>query len=602
MVMKHEGKAIGCWWLILVVLIIGLLLFGYLSVSPFTNQKHLVDTLVADGNMESYTPGIFRIVRGIAIPLSILFIIILFAVVVSRIKSQDLLLVWINWVKKELHQRWVEIKIIFKALKPEQEDYPHLAILFGILIFGIFFRYAFLWRPMGHDETYTFMAFASRGLKVVVTDYHLPNNHVFHSILVSLLYQLFGDSPAVIRLTAFIAGILIIPATYLVAKIFYDWKIALIAGSIIASLPVLVDYSTTARGYTLIALFSLILVAIAAFVKENQNLIAWILFIIVASLGLYTNPTMIYPIGMAYTWLILSALVNNISPNYEKKFYLCLLFSAVGMGILSGILYSPIFYFSGVQSLVGNDVIESLGWSDFSQSLLPRIYNTWGEWNRSLPTYFSAIALIGLMASLFVPKLPKSRRVPLIIAGFIWIGFALLVQRVAPWPRIWLFLLPFFVIWIVAGLYGLISLIFRKIPKPGFIGNLALAVMVILPLALGTVRTYPQYTEKLISKGEVEQVADFLGQYLEDGDVVVVTSPDTVVLKYYLSRLGISKEFTELVKGKDFSRAIVVVNLAYGQTLDYVLERRSFQDDVKLSSAEELYRTKRFILYQMGGN
>lgn len=600
--MSHERKAIGCWWLLLILIVMGTLVFGYLAISPYANQKSFIDSLVADGNLESYTPVLFRIVRGIAIPFSILFISILLAAVVFRSKSQNFLQVWINWVKKELHQRWVEIKIIFKALKPDREDYPHLAILLGILIFGIFFRYAYLWRPMGHDETYTFMAFASRGLKVVVTDYHLPNNHVFHSILVSLLYQLFGDSPAVIRITAFIAGILIIPATYLVAKIFYDWKIALIAGSIVAALPVLVDYSTTARGYTLIALFSLILVAIAAFVKDNQNLIAWFLFIIVACLGLYTNPTMIYPIGMAYTWLVLSALVNDINPNYEKKFYLCLFYSAVGMGILAGILYSPIFYFSGLQSLVGNDVIESLSWPDFTQSMLPRINNTWGEWNRSLPPYISGIALIGLMASLFVPKLPRSRRVPLIIAGFIWIGFALVLQRVAPWPRIWLFLLPFFVIWIVAGLYGLIILIFRKIPKPGFIGNLALAVMVMLPLAVGTVRTYPQYTEKLISKGEVELVADFLGQYLEDGDVVVITSPDTVVLKYYLSRLGISKEFTELVKGKEFSRAIVVVNLAYGQTLDYVLERRSFQDDVKLSSAEEIYRTKRFILYQLEGN
>jgi preprotein translocase subunit Sss1 len=600
--MKREWKAIGCWWVILVVLIIGLLLFGYLAISPFANQKFLVDSMVADGNLESYTPGIFRIVRGIAIPFSILFVIVLFAVLVSRSKSQELLQVWINWVRREFHQRWVEIKNLCKALKPDRDEYLQLAILFGIIIFGIFFRYAYLWRPMGHDETYTFMAFASRGLKVVLTDYHLPNNHVFHSILVSLFYKLFGDSPAVIRLTAFIAGILIIPATYFVAKIFYDWKIALIAGSIVAALPVLVDYSTTARGYTLIALFSLILVALAAFVKDNQNLIAWILFIIVACLGLYTNPTMIYPVGMAYTWLGLSALVNDINPAYGKKFYLCLLFSAVGIGITVGILYSPIFYFSGLQSLVGNDVIESLGWSDFTQSLLPRINNTWGEWNRSLPSYVSVFALIGLVASLFVPKLPRSRRVPLIIAGFIWIGLALVVQRVAPWPRIWLFLLPFFVIWIVAGLYGLISLIFRNIPKSEFIGNLVLAVMVLLPVTAGIVRTYPQYNEKLISKGEVEQVADFLDTYLEEGDVVVVTSPDTVVLKYYLLRLGISKEFTELVKGKEFSRAIVVVNVAYGQTLGYVLERRSFQDDVLLSSVEEIYRTKRFILYQLGGN
>ena len=175
---------------------------------------------------------------------------------------------------------------------------------------------------MGHDETYTFIAFASRGLRVVVTDYHLPNNHVFHTIWVNIFYQLFGDSPAVIRLPALIAGVLIIPATFLVSKIFYDWKIGLIAASIISALPVLVDYSTTARGYTIITLFALLLIALAAYVKDHRNITAWLLLALISSLGLYTNPTMIYPIGMTLTWLLLSGLINNYHADYGKRFYL----------------------------------------------------------------------------------------------------------------------------------------------------------------------------------------------------------------------------------------------------------------------------------------
>ncbi len=304
---------------------------------------------------------------------------------------------------------------------------------------------------MGHDEAYTFMAFASRGLGVVITDYHLPNNHIFHTVLVNLFYQFLGDSPAVIRLAAFIAGILIIPASYLIAKIFYDWKIGLVAASIIAALPVMVDYSTTARGYTLITLFALILVALAAYVKGSQNLTAWFMLVVFSCLGLYTNPTMIYPIGMTFTWLVLSGLINDIDASYGKKFYLYLSLSVIGIIILTGFLYLPIVYTSGLQSVVGNDVIESLSWADFTQSLLPRINNTWREWNRALHPIISWIAIIGLVASFIVPRLPRNRRVPLILAGILWIAAALVVQRVAPWPRIWIFLLPFFVIWITAG-------------------------------------------------------------------------------------------------------------------------------------------------------
>ena len=129
-----------------------------------------------------------------------------------------------------------------------------------------------------------------------------------------------------------------------------------------------------------------------------------------------------------------------------------------------------------------------------------------------------------------------------------------------------------------------------------------ISLLIIAPLAAGLIRTYPQYSEKLKSQGEVEQVADFLQDHLQEGDVVVVTSPDTVVLKYYMRRNNLANDFTDLVKGKQVSRSIVVVNQAHNQTLEYVLERRSYLDDVQLISAEEIYRSRRFILYQLSDN
>ncbi|MGB5844740.1 MAG: hypothetical protein WBG94_09870 [Anaerolineales bacterium] len=142
----------------------------------------------------------------------------------------------------------------------------------------------------------------------------------------------------------------------------------------------------------------------------------------------------------------------------------------------------------------------------------------------------------------------------------------------------------------------------HKLPKSEYLLVILISILVISPLLAGLIRSYPQYTEKLLSQGEVERVADFLEDYLQPEDVVVVTSPDTIVLKYYLRRNNLSKEYTELVKEKEFSRAIVVVNQGLGQTLEYVLERRSFLDDIQLDSAQEIYQSKRFILYQLSGN
>ncbi len=599
MLMDHHKKAKRGWWFLLLCTLIGAIFFCLLVAFPYSFQKNMIDSLAGDGVVESFTSQVYTVLRIAALPFMIISISGLVYLIAfknhSIAKIQDIY----SWLNKFIRKSWQELVDLIQALVPNSQERIPFIILLVIIGFAIFFRYAYMWKPMGHDETYTFMAFASRGLRVVITDYHLPNNHVFHTILVNLFYHLFGDSPAVIRLTAFIGGILIIPVTYLVGKIFYGWKIGLVAASVLAALPVMIDYSSTARGYTVITLFALIIIALAAYVKDHRNLIAWFLLVVISCLGLYTNPTMIYPVGMTFTWLFLSGLIKDVNPKYSKKYYIYLVLSIVWIVILTGILYLPIILSSGLGSIIGNDVVETLSWSEFTQSLLPRIKNTWNEWNRALPPFLSLIAIIGLAASFFLPKLPKNRRVPLILAAVLWIATALVVQRVAPWPRIWLFLLPFFVIWIAAGIFGIFDLLIKKLPKSEYLMLLLLGILIVTPLVTALVRTYPQYSEKLFSKGEVELVADFLSDYLQEGDVVVVTSPDTVVLKYYLARNNIDKEFTELVKGKDVNRSIVVVNNAHEQTLQFVLDRRSFLDDVQLDSAEEIYRSRRFILYQL---
>ena len=585
-----------------IIAIIGGIIFGVLLLTPFGFQSNLVNSLAADGSVESFTRGFYNATKLCFGPLAILFILTAIFFLGFQRQSESLVEKLLNYIGKFTSMRRREVTGIAKIVSPTKADVVPLLILLGITCAGIFFRYAYLWRPMGHDETYTFMAFASRGFRAVITDYHLPNNHVFHTVLVNVFYQLFGDSPAVIRVPAFIAGILVIPSTYLVGRIFYSSKIGLVGASIVASLPVLIDYSTTARGYPIITFFALLIIALAVYVKDHRNLVAWGGLVLIASLGIYTNPTMIYPIGMAFTWLLFSKLIDDVNQEYERNYYLYLLGSAGTILVLSAILYSPIIYTSGLGSIIGNDVIEALTWSEFTQSILPRIKNTWAEWNRGLPSLISLLALIGLTASFFVPSLPRNRRVPLILSGVIWIGTAVIVQRVAPWPRIWIFLLPFFVIWISAGYIGLFDLIFQKFSRHQILINILVSVLVIAPLILGFTRSYPQYDQKLHAIGAVEEVADFLKDDLKKNDVVVVTSPDTIVLKYYLRRLGVSKEATELTKEKEFDRAIVVVNKGHGQALDYVLDRRSFLDDVNLASSVEIYKSDRFTLYQLEGS
>lgn len=602
MQVKKNRKHYFSWIILVSIAFLGGLFFTISFLLPYESQKIWLDGFAADGDVESFTQSVYSSLRIAAGSLAIISITSVALLIVFKDKARVLIGSISNYFDKFVRRFVIDIKGLVSWIIPQKADLISLTILGIIVAFGVFYRYAYLWRPMGHDEAYTFMAFASRGLRTVITDYHLPNNHVFHSILVNLAYELFGDSPAVIRLPAFLAGILIIPATYIVARIFAGINIALVSSSIIAALPVLIDYSTTARGYTTITLLALLMLAIGAYVKDNKNLLGWFLIVLFSSLGLYTNPTMIYPVGMVFTWLFFSKFIGDIDQDYGKGYVVYLLVSFTSIFIISGLFYSPIIASSGLQSIFGNDVVEALNWQDFSQSVPVRVRNTWAEWNRDLPSWVSAISLFGLGASFFVPKQGKRQRTLLSLAGVLWIGTALLVQRVAPWPRIWLFLMPLFVIWITAGIIGLFELIFRQAPRGEFLLRALVVIMISGPLILGLVRNYPQFDQKLHSKGAVEEVADFLHEEIQAKDVVVVTSPDTVVLKYYLRRLGLSKDLTELSKGKSFNRAIVVVNQAYEQNLEYVLDRRSFLDDVDLNSAEEIYSSKRFTLYQLSGD
>jgi hypothetical protein len=597
--MQWKNRARLIWMAAIILAILGGILFSLLLLIPYEFQKSWIDGLAADGEVESYTLRVHSYLKYFAGLAAVLFLAAASALIGSRGRSASILEALKSSLATTLRMVGREIKELAILFIPSKEDYVPLIFLGGLMALGIFFRYAYLWRPMGHDEAYTFVAFASRGLRYSISNYHLPNNHVFHTIFVNLAYQLFGDSPAVIRLPAFLAGILIILATFLVGKQFFSTYTALVSASIIASLPVMIDYSTTARGYTILTFFTLLIVSLAAYVKDHKNSVGWGLLIIFSSLGLYTNPTMIYPIGMVAIWLLISKIIKDVSKDYGREYYLYLVTSCVLILITAGILYSPILISSGIQPLFNNDVIQALSWSDFYQSIPVRIKNTWAEWNREIPGWISIVALFGLGASFIIPSPKQKQRITLFLAAFLWIGAALIVQRVAPWPRIWLFLLPLIVVWVSGGVLGLVGLFSARIHRRKYLVIGGTNLLILLSLWVGFTKSFTQFTQKLHTQGEVEEVAMFLADYLQPEDVVAVTSPDRIVLQYYLDRYTVSEGKYEFLLSKPFNRAIVVVNKGFGQTIEYVIGWRSYFDGFDLGPAEEVYRSDRFTIYQL---
>ncbi len=104
------------------------------------------------------------------------------------------------------------------------------AVVVGVFTAGVLLRAYFLDDPIRNfDEAYTHYYFSSRGLRTLLTNYHVPNNHVFHSLLVHIFTGVFGEQEWAIRLPAFLAGVISLPLVYLFFHHQFDQKAAILS-------------------------------------------------------------------------------------------------------------------------------------------------------------------------------------------------------------------------------------------------------------------------------------------------------------------------------------------------------------------------------------
>jgi len=188
-------------------------------------------------------------------------------------------------------QRWSRFlrAIVEHLFLPEKDPRHIFIILRAITLIGFFLRIIDLNQSIAYDEAYTFIHFASRPFKHILADYSAPNNHIFHTILVGVSYRLFGGQAWALRLPAFTAGVLMIPAMYIAARRFFSAYQALAAAGLIAVIPLFINYSVNGRGYTMLVLLALLLANFAGILVVRQSKPALIAFTLTAALGFYTD-------------------------------------------------------------------------------------------------------------------------------------------------------------------------------------------------------------------------------------------------------------------------------------------------------------------------
>jgi hypothetical protein len=384
-------------------------------------------------------------------------------------------------------------------------------------------RLVFINQPMRYDEALTFNEFASRPLYYGLSFYPDPNNHLLNTLLVHVAFVGLGNQPWVLRLPALLAGVLLVPATYALARTLYDAKAAALSGVLVATLSYLVEYSTNSRGYTLQALCFVGMLGLAAAAVRRDRLTALLLAAFVGAAGAYAVPTMLYGVTIVGAWLALEMRRSSRSGHVEWRHVLA---SGLILGLVVTLVYLPVILISGPDKLVANRFVVPLDAGELAAQLPRSLAQTWALWNRDIPWPLAGLLVVGFVAATMMDL--QRRRVPLgILAPVVCLGLVL-IQRVAPFERVWLFLLPLYCVLASAGLAR-------------FVDGRVLAVVFGATVGFATLSSGSILrSTETGAFPDAEAVARSLSGRLSDGDAVVTTLPASLPeLQYYFPRSGL---------------------------------------------------------------
>jgi hypothetical protein len=181
-----------------------------------------------------------------------------------------------------------------------------------LLLVGLLLRLPGMGDGLTHDEAYTWEAFASRSVATITGHYPVPNNHIFHSLLVKLSAAVVGDSETGLRLPALLAGLLAIPATWWfaasVGRILSvsPWVPGL-AAAVVALSPAAVTWSHQARGYTLILLLASLAAGALLRAQVERRRAFWPAYSAALFLAVWTQPSAALLVAGLALWSVVAA-------------------------------------------------------------------------------------------------------------------------------------------------------------------------------------------------------------------------------------------------------------------------------------------------------
>jgi len=412
----------------------------------------------------------------------------------------------------------------------DKKERGYLAI---ILLTAFVLRLYYIFQPMRYDEAFGFLFFFSQPLSFSLSHYIAPNNHLLYNIFAHPLYILLGNFEWVIRLPAFLSGLLVIPAGYYLISSLFNKESGLLSAVLLATSSLLIEYSTNARGYTLYLLWAIIFFySIDLIFKAEKK--GWVYFIFSSTLGLYTIPAMIYPIAVGLVWFLARA----IKDKFKKDKIKMLIISISIVLVLSLGLYLPVIIRSGSASIIANRFVKPGCSFEFMGDLPQYLSSLWSSWMRDFPSWIGLTLVLAVFVGAVRSKELRGKYVVILTSTVLAITSLLLLSRRIPPQRVFIFLLPLYFGIISSAVVEIFKCDFKKI----FFRITIVLITLLLSLAVIEKDAVMKSKETGVLSG-AEDVALFLKDQLKEGDSVICFMPVDFILAYYFNQHRVSFDY-----------------------------------------------------------
>jgi len=379
------------------------------------------------------------------------------------------------------------------------------------------------------------LQFARRPFAEALSHYELATNHLLYTLLLYVPTRTLGDAPWVLRLPALVAGVLLIPATYVVTARLYGRAAALLAAALVAGSSLMVEYSANARGYGLMTLGFLLAVTSASRLLGTPRLRGWLTWAVPVALGLYAVPLMTLPVAALLAWIVLEA-ARAPDPRITHEAV-----RGVGVGVaaaaaLATVLYAPVVATLGAvgfANAVGHAAGPVRSWAEAMPGLGAQAASIWHSWHRNchapVTLALGAAALFAVVAHRRVGR-QRVSLTAVVLAFLLPLGALAWVR-----PRIALFAAPLYYAAAAAGLAWVIARVVEERRVEGAAG--AAAVGLFLLLGFTELRSRHVYwSSETGAARDAVQLADYFSTVIRPGDVLLHARAPVA---YHLEKRGV---------------------------------------------------------------